>query len=78
MASAGNSLRLMVEQWLAADSTTDVRVIEFKNRRSSQQCYVCVEKVKAGGPITVYFFRHKDGTWSIFPPRQERPAFRAF
>ncbi|REG50990.1 hypothetical protein B0G80_7467 [Paraburkholderia sp. BL6669N2] len=76
MASANNSLRLMVEQWLAPDPAQAVRVIEFRNRRSRHECYVCVETLRDSGPVTLYFFRHQDGAWRIFPPDRERPAMR--
>lgn len=77
MASGGKSLRLMVEHWLTADSSTGVRVTKFKNRRSHHECYVRVEIFKEAGPIEMFFFRHRDGTWRIYPPSRERPALRA-
>jgi hypothetical protein len=77
MGSAGESLRLVVEHWLAPDPTTRVQVTHFRNRRSRRECYVCVEAIRADGPVAMFFFRHEDGLWRIFPPRRERPAMRA-
>ena len=74
MASAGRSLRRMVEHWLAPDLTKGLRVSQF--RRSKSECYVCVEAISAGGPVAMFFFRHCDGTWCIFPPRPETPTMR--
>ena len=76
MASTRNSLHLMVEQWLAPDPARGVRVIEFRNRRSPRECYVCVETFRTSGPVALFFFRHQDGAWRIFPPNRERPAMR--
>ena len=76
MRSAGESLRLMVEHWLAPDPTKRVRATHFGNRRSKRECYVCVEALKTDGPVA-FFFRHEDRIWRIFPPGRERPAMRA-
>ena len=75
MASAGKSLRAMVEHWLAPDSHRRVHVTKFRNRRSTHECYVCVETLRVGEPAAMYFFRHRNGMWSIFPPGRERPSF---
>ncbi|MFM0347871.1 hypothetical protein P0D96_27605 [Paraburkholderia sp. RL17-347-BIC-D] len=77
MASAKNSLRETVELWLAPDPLNGIRVTEFRNRRSAHECYVCVETLRAAGPVALFFFRHQDGAWRVFPPSRERPAMRA-
>ena len=74
MASAEKSLRLMIEHWLGPELGDEVRVTRFRNRRSTRECYVRVETFNAAGPVAMFFFRHQDGTWRIFPPSQERPA----
>jgi hypothetical protein len=76
MASAGKSLHSMVEHWLAPTSMDTVHVVEFRNQRARRQCYVCVEAGRAAGPAAMFFFRHKDGLWCIFPPCRERPSMR--
>jgi hypothetical protein len=76
MASAYHSLRLIVERWLAPDPARGVRVIEFRNRRSPRECYVCVETFRRSGTVALFFFRHQDGAWRIFPPDRERPSIR--
>jgi len=74
MATGGKSLRLLVMDWLAADTTDEVRVVAFRNRRSRNERYVCVERCVGADPIKMFFFRHQDGSWRIYPPSQERPA----
>ncbi|MCX4176140.1 hypothetical protein PQR70_25270 [Paraburkholderia madseniana] len=76
MSGTERSLRVMVEHWLAPDPAKGVRVTEFRNRRSRRECYVCVETMRAAGPIALFFFRHQDGAWRLFPPGPERPAMR--
>jgi hypothetical protein len=76
VSSTKNSLRKVVEQWLVPDSANAVRVTAFRNRRSSHECYVRVETLTASGPVALFFFRHQDGEWRIFPPNRERPAMR--
>jgi hypothetical protein len=76
MASAGKSLHSMVERWLVPTSMDTVHVVEFKNQRARRQCYVCVEARRAAGTAAMFFFRHKDGLWCIFPPNREHPTMR--
>ena len=78
MASAGKSLRLMVDHWLGPAPGDKVHVTEFRTRRSIDQRYVCVETLRAAGPVAMFFFRHRDGNWCIYPPARERPMFRMF
>jgi hypothetical protein len=33
--------------------------------------------LKTAGPVAMFFFRHQDGTWCIYPPRREQPMMRA-
>jgi hypothetical protein len=68
----------MVDKWLSPDPAKGFRVTEFKNRRTRHECYVCVETSRETGPVALFFFRHKDGTWNIFPPNPERPVLYSF
>lgn len=74
MASAERSLRKMVEYWLAPNAVKPVRVTTFRNRRLQGECFVRVEAWKTEEPIAMFFFRHRDGSWRIFPPNPQRPA----
>jgi hypothetical protein len=76
MASPCHSLRLIVERWLAPDPTRGVRVIEFRNRRSRRECYVCVETFRTSGSVALFFYRHQDGEWRVTPPDRERLSMR--
>nr|WP_091777656.1 hypothetical protein [Paraburkholderia steynii] len=74
MADGQTSLRALVEHWLAPGETQRVRVVEFRNSRVRQQCYVRVEVLKTGERMAMFFFRHHDGIWRVFPPARVRPA----
>lgn len=74
MATGEKSLRKLVEHWLAPGARRRVRVAEFRNRRSDNACYVCVETSTTAGHVAMCFFRHRDGMWRVFPPERERPC----
>jgi hypothetical protein len=64
------SLRSLVEKWLASAPATPVHVIAFGRTRRDGSRYVCVET--AGGVRALFFFRHDDGDWCVFPPASDR------
>lgn len=74
MATGEKSLRTLVEHWLAPGAGHPVRVAEFRNRRSGNACYVRVETSTSAGHAAMFFFRHRDGIWRVFPPDRERPC----
>lgn len=74
MASAGRSLRTMVEDWLAPDPTRGFRVSHVS--RSGGQRYVCVVADNGTGSRAMFFYRHPDGKWCIYPREPGRPAMR--
>jgi len=62
------SLRFQVEKWLAPGSMASVRVVEFGRTISGRRRYVCVETAQPAGLRALFFFRHDDGCWRVFPP----------
>ena len=67
------SLRFQVEKWLAPGPTTPVHVIEFGRTYPGRRRYVCVETTQQAGLRTLFFFRHDDGCWRVFPPTVDSP-----
>ncbi|OAJ52133.1 hypothetical protein A6V36_18630 [Paraburkholderia ginsengiterrae] len=63
----GQSLRCQVEKWLAPAPTTPVRVTAFSRTRLGGQRYVCVETLSPSGVHALFFFKHDDGNWHVFP-----------
>lgn len=64
-----HSLRFQVDKWLAPGPRTSVHVIEFSRTLLDRRRYVCVE---IGSMRALFFFRHDDGCWRVFPPRLPR------
>ncbi|WP_429282483.1 hypothetical protein [Paraburkholderia sp. GAS41] len=64
------SLRYLVEKWLTPSSRAQLRVIEFSRTRRGRRRYVCVET--EDGARSLFFFRHDDGSWYVFPPTSDR------
>ncbi|MFM0299936.1 hypothetical protein PQQ99_07395 [Paraburkholderia sediminicola] len=78
MGIAERSLRLQVEKWLVPTASTPVRVIRFGRTRLNQSRYVRVEVLRTAGWVGIFFFRHGNGRWCVFPPETERLAMRAY
>ena len=72
------SLRSEVEKWLGPISSTPVRITRFGRARANQRRCVHVELLLPRGPFGFFFFRHRDGTWFVFPPETERLAMHAY
>jgi hypothetical protein len=69
-----HSLRKTVEYWLSPSPAALVRVLRFKNRRRGNECFVKVMTSEGDGVAEMYFFRHGDGTWRVFPPNHALPT----
>nr|WP_244323306.1 hypothetical protein [Paraburkholderia dipogonis] len=68
------SLRMLIEKWFAPTPATPIRITRFSRRGLSPRGYICVEASRSAGPLAIFFFRHNDGAWCLFPPESERPA----
>jgi hypothetical protein len=74
MNTAEKSLHYLVEKWLAPAPHTQIRVIQFGHMREDRRRYVHVEASAPSGSRAIFFFRHDDGYWCVFPPRIARPS----
>jgi hypothetical protein len=72
MKTAKRTLRSSVEKWLLP--ATSVRLTRFSHRGASRRRYIHVEAERPQGPVGLFFFRHDDGTWQVFPPGNEGPV----
>ncbi|TDN62080.1 hypothetical protein B0G77_5601 [Paraburkholderia sp. BL10I2N1] len=70
------SLRSLVEKWLAPTAETPVRVTRSGRAQSNQGTCVHIELLLPKGPVGLFFFRHRDGSWCVFPPEAERLVMR--
>ncbi|WP_266229073.1 hypothetical protein [Paraburkholderia sp. CNPSo 3076] len=71
-----SSLRSLVEKWFGPISATPVRITRSGRAQSNQQVSVHIELQLPGGAVGLFFFRHLDGSWRVFPPEAERPVMR--
>ncbi|MGF6468849.1 hypothetical protein QFZ89_004072 [Paraburkholderia youngii] len=74
MVRAGRSLRSMVQDWLSPDPKRGFRVSHYGRSRIGR--YVGVVADNATGSKAIFFYRHRDGRWCIFPQEPVRPATR--
>jgi hypothetical protein len=66
-----SSLRGLREKLLATAGALPVRVLTLHGSADGLTCRVCVEIRRPDGPILLFFFRHSDGTWHVFPPAEK-------
>ena len=71
---AEKSLRFLVQKWLAPAPTTRLRVVQFGRTGYERRRYVRVEALGPNCSRAIFFFRHDDGCWCVFPPSIARPA----
>lgn len=71
------SLRCQVEKWLAPAPTTPVRVTAFGRTRLGGRRFVCIEAPSPSGVHALFFFKHDDGNWRVFPQAADRQNLAA-
>lgn len=65
------SLRYQVEKWLSPGSAP-VHVTQFSHAYGTGQRYVRVETSQNAVCRALFFFRHDDGNWYVYPPAAAR------
>lgn len=75
MHADGNSLRWLIEKWFGFPSDGTYRLTRSSPVHSPVGRCVCFESTGAGVAIKIFFFRHDDGSWSVFPPASKKPTF---
>jgi hypothetical protein len=71
------SLRAIADKWLALRPDTPLQVKRMaQGRGRPRRCvYICVSRtMREAGERGMFFFRHNDGNWYIFPPRDDQPS----
>ncbi|QIE27873.1 hypothetical protein SBC1_59840 (plasmid) [Caballeronia sp. SBC1] len=78
MVASEQSLRVRVEKWMGAVSAGHLHVRSIHRIRAGRCRCVCIEVERASGSacssFTLFFFRHDDGAWHVYPPESVRPA----
>jgi len=65
-----SSLRGLRAKLWATAGALPVRVLALHGSTDGLTCRVCVEIRRPDGPILLFFYRHVDGTWHVFPPAE--------
>jgi hypothetical protein len=73
MAAGNRSLRFQVEKWVGPTRGQTARVRLLERSRTGGTCRVCIQFERPTGSFSLFFFRHADGTWHVFPPDRRRP-----
>ncbi|RQR23323.1 hypothetical protein DIE22_37205 [Burkholderia sp. Bp9142] len=68
---------MQVDKWLAPSARVPARIVRFSRMPAQRRRFVCVEAVHPARTIAIFFFRHDDGSWWVFPPADRRPAMTA-
>jgi hypothetical protein len=70
--SRNSSLRSLVEKWVGLTHSTALQLSRTTRSDSNGQRVLRVDSALLDGPI--FFFRHHDGSWCIFPERASHPT----
>jgi hypothetical protein len=71
------SLRWLVEKWLAPTPSVPVQVTRYSHPNSSGRCVLARQSGPARS-LAIFFFRHEDGLWCVFPPSPKGPMMHAY
>jgi hypothetical protein len=66
------SLRAVIDKWVGRTATNPIRVIRHGDARSRRYVHVLLSGSQTAHMI--FFFRHDNGSWNVFPPETQRPA----
>lgn len=67
MKDAATSLRFLFEKWIGNGDPAATRVIRTRHPSQGTGC-VEVQFERASELHSIWFFRHGDGAWRVFPP----------
>lgn len=67
METGKTSLRWLIGKWLGPSDATPARVTRIARSRVNRSGCVRVEMGQGAGQLAMFFFRHGDGSWCVFP-----------
>ncbi|MBC8746483.1 hypothetical protein OKW43_007302 [Paraburkholderia sp. WC7.3g] len=68
-----SSLRSLIDKWIAPTATTSVHITRCTFANSGQTKCVLARSSAAENAFAIFFFRHDDGAWRVFPPPPRKP-----
>nr|WP_246356313.1 hypothetical protein [Paraburkholderia humisilvae] len=77
MSTSRKTLRSVVEKWFSLTKSRPSHVTRLSRAAGYGRHCVLVEAARHEGALSIFFFRHVDGSWNVFPPATERPSMMA-
>ena len=71
------SLRFHVEKWFGRTAISSLEVSRVRPAKLGRNRCVQVVSSQSENRLTIFFFQHGDGRWSVFPPPTQH-ATRTF
>ena len=72
-----SSLRALIDKWFAPTETAPVHVTRWTSAMSSRTKCVLARSSNSENSLAIFFFRHADGAWRVFPPAPQKPEMRS-
>jgi hypothetical protein len=66
------SLRFHVEKWFGRTAISSLEVSRVRPAKLGRNRCVQVVSSQSDSRVTIFFFQHGDGGWSVFPPAPRR------
>jgi hypothetical protein len=71
-----SSLRSLIEKWFSPTAAAPVHVSRCTFANSSQTKCVLARSSVSEASLAIFFFRHDDGIWRVFPPSPRKPELQ--
>jgi hypothetical protein len=73
MVTSNTSLRFQVEKLVGSTRCHAAQVRLLERSHIGETWRACIQIERPSGSFSLFFFRHADRTWHVFPPDQRRP-----
>ncbi|MFC0401584.1 hypothetical protein [Paraburkholderia rhizosphaerae] len=78
MNASETSLHRLVDKWLGPATVLQVRVVRSGRMPAQRARFVLIETITSTGTRGMFFFRHQDRCWRVFPPHATRPSLTVY
>jgi hypothetical protein len=78
MKPEGSSLRSLIEKWLGPTVAAPVHVTRCTFANANRTRCVLARSSASENSLAIFFFRHDDGAWRVFPPSPSKPEMPRF
>jgi hypothetical protein len=67
------SLQSQIDKWLTLSVSTSAHLMRYVDAEIE---YVLADLKSKTQSLKIFFFRHPDGTWQVFPPKRNGPMIQ--